>query len=89
MFPLVIVETEISPANSVESDAKQRLGEHLAVSGRRILFSLAVRLPVRLRDFSGQPLKDKILNASDFDMALYTGESTESFVRWLRNGWVQ
>ena len=26
----VIVETEILPANSVESDARQRLGEHLA-----------------------------------------------------------
>jgi hypothetical protein len=84
----VIVETEILPANSVESDAKQRLGEHLSPSGRRILSSLAIRLPVRLRDFSGQPLKDEILNASDFEMALYTGESPESFARWPQNGWV-
>ena len=30
----VIVETEILPANSVESDAKQRLGEHLTPSAR-------------------------------------------------------
>ena len=82
----VIVETEILPANSVESDAKQRLGEHLAPSGRRILSSLAIRLPVRLRDFSGQRLKDEILNVSDFDMALYKGESPESFMRWPRNG---
>jgi len=85
----VIVETEILPAHSVESDAKQRLGEHLAPSGRRILSSLAIRLPVRLRDFSGQSLKDEIINASDFDMALYTGESPESFVRWPLNGWVR
>ena len=84
----VIVETELLPANSVESDARQRLGEHLAPSGRRILSSLAVRLPVRLRDFSGQPLKDEILVASDFDVTLYTGESPESFVRWPKNGWV-
>jgi len=73
----VIVETEILPAVSVESDARQRLGDHLAPSGRRILSSLAIRLPVRLRDFSGQPLKNEILNTSDFEMALYTGESPE------------
>ena len=79
----VIVETEILPAISVESDAKQRLGEHLSPSGRRILSSLAVRLPVRLRDFSGQPLKDEIINSSDFEIALYTGESPEACTRWL------
>jgi hypothetical protein len=85
----VTVETEISPAQTVELDAKQRLGEHLAPSGRRILSSLAVRLPVRLRDLSGQPLKDEILTASDLDVALFTGESPASFARWPRNGWVQ
>ncbi len=84
----VIVETEILPAISVESDARQRLGDHLAPSGRRILSSLAIRLPARLRDFSGQPLKDEILSAADFEMALYTGESPESFERWPQSGWV-
>jgi len=84
----VIVETEILPAIYVESDARQRLGEHLSPSGRRILSSLAIRLPVRLRDFSGQSLKDKILNISDLEMALYTGENPESYVRWPQNGWV-
>lgn len=85
----VIVETEILPATSVESDAKRRLGDHLTPSGRRILSSVAVRLPPRLRDFSGQPLKNEILNASDFEMALYTGENPESCTRWPRNGWVR
>jgi len=84
----VVVETEIVPAISVESDARQRLGEHLSISGRRILSSLAVRLPLRLRDFSGQPLKNEIINASDFEMTLYTGESPESCTRWPRNGWI-
>ena len=84
----VIVETEILPSNSVESDAKQRLGERLS-SGRRILSSIGIRLPIRSRDFSGKPLKDEILNASDFDMALYTGESPESFTRWPQNGWMR
>jgi len=85
----VIVETEIPPAQAVESDAKQRLGERLVLSDSRILSSLAVRLPVRLRDLSGQPLREEIRTASDFDVALFTGENPESFVRWPRNGWVQ
>lgn len=85
----VIVETEILPAASVEADAKQRLGEHLSPSARMILSSVAIRLPARLRDFSGQPLRDEIISASDFDMALYTGESPDSFVRWPQSGWVR
>ena len=84
----VIVETEILPSVSVESDARQRLGDYLTISNLRILSSLAVRLPVRLRDFSGQALKDEILNASDFEIALYTGESPELCMRWPQNGWV-
>lgn len=85
----VIVETEILPAAFVESDARARLGEHLSPSARRILSSVAIRLPARLRDFSGQQLKDEVLNANDFDMALFTGETPESFVRWPQSGWVQ
>ncbi len=85
----VIVETELLPAVSVEADARQRLGEPLSDSGRRILSSLAVRLPVRLRGFSGQALKQEIANTSDFEMALYTGESPESFTRWPKAGWVR
>ncbi|MFC2070415.1 hypothetical protein ACFLTB_04505, partial [Chloroflexota bacterium] len=85
----VIVETEIIPAVSVESDARQRLGEHLSPSSKHILSSLAVRLPLRLRDFSGEALKNEILNTSDFEIALYTGESPESFIRWPQNGWVE
>jgi len=84
----VIVETEILPAISVESDARQRLGEHLASSGRRILSSLAVRLPLRLRDFAGQPLTNEITNVSDLEMALFTGENPEDCTRWPRSGWV-
>ena len=34
-------------------------------------------------------MKDEILNTSDFEMALYTGESPESYERWPRNGWLR
>ncbi len=85
----VIVETEVVPAVSVEQDARARLGEQISISGGRILSSLAVRLPLRLREFSGQPLMDEIINASDFEMALFTGETAESCARWPRSGWVR
>jgi len=85
----VIVETEIVPAILVESDARHRLGEIPTRSGRRILSSIAVRLPVRLRDFSGQSLRNEIINASDFEMALFTGENLELCTRWPRSGWLR
>jgi hypothetical protein len=85
----VIVETEIMPATSVGADATQRLGEQLIPSGRRVLFSLAVRLPARLRDYSGQSLKHEIATASDFEMAFYTGENPEAYTRWPQRGWVR
>jgi hypothetical protein len=85
----VIIETEILPAISVEADARQRLGERLTPSGLRILSSLAVRLPHRLRDFSGPLLKKEIINSPDFEMALYTGENPEVCTRWPRNGWIR
>jgi len=85
----VIIETEILPAISVEADARQRLGTCLTPSGRRILSSLAVRLPTRLRDYSGQLLKNEISKSSDFEIALYTGQNPEACTRWPRNGWVR
>lgn len=85
----VIVETEVIPATSVEADATQRLGEQLFHSGRLILSSLAVRMPLRLRDHSGHSLMHELSTASDFEMALYTGENPETYSRWPRNGWLR
>jgi hypothetical protein len=84
----VVVETEIIPGVTVESDARQRLGDHLSPSEKRILSALAIRLPERLRGFSGQQLKNEIQNTDDFEMALYTGENPDSFVRWPQSGWI-
>jgi len=85
----VIIETEILPATSVEADARQRLGSYLTPSGRRILSSLAVRLPLRLRNYSGQTLKNEIGKSADFEIALYTGENPATYVRWPQNGWIR
>jgi hypothetical protein len=85
----VVVETEIMPARSLEKDALQRLGEQLLPSGRRILSSLAVRLPARLRSHSSAALKLELSSASDFEMALYTGENSRGYQRWPTSGWLR
>jgi len=45
----VVIETEVLPAVTVEQEAVSRLGEQVRTTGRTILSSLAVRLPIRLR----------------------------------------
>jgi len=84
----VVVETEVLPARSLEKDALQRLGAQLLPSGRRILSSLAVRLPARLRSHSSAALKQELSSASDFEMALYTGENSRVYQRWPTAGWL-
>jgi len=85
----VIVETEIIPAMSVETDAIQRLGQQLSPSGKKILSAVAVRLPAKLRDFSGASLKKAISAVSDFEMVLYSGESQEKYLRFPTSGWLE
>ena len=75
----VVIETEVLPAVTVESDALQRLGAELQPSGRELLSSVALRMPPRLRDLSDTTLRDAISLAPDFEMALYTGESPTAF----------
>ncbi len=84
----VIIETEVLPAVTVEADAFLRLGEHLQPSGRRILSAVAIRMPLRLRDLSGSALRSSISDASDFEMALYTGENATTYSRWPQAGWL-
>jgi hypothetical protein len=85
----VVIETEVFPATTVESEARGRLGEKLIETGRPILSSIAVRLPYRLRKKSGEALKRDLLDSIDFEMAIFTGRSSENWSRWPQNGWVQ
>jgi hypothetical protein len=84
----VIIETEVLPATTVESDAMSRLGEQLRVTGRRILSSVAVRLPERLRRTQGARLQSELAKANDIEMALYTGRDQIECTRWPRQGWI-
>jgi len=60
----VIIETEVLPANSVEKDAKNRLGGKTQHSGKSIESTLAVVLPKRCRDGKNN-LNEIIESATD------------------------
>jgi hypothetical protein len=84
----VVIETEVLPANTVESEAISRLGELARINGQPILSSIAVRIPERLKKHSGASLQEELDAASDFDMALYTGGKPENHSRWPKSGWL-
>ena len=85
----VVIETEVLPASTVESEATSRLGKQMRVTGRAILSSIAVRLPQRLRTKQGSFLQSELENASDIEMALYTGSDPSSNTRWPHFGWIR
>jgi len=84
----VVIETEILPATTVESEAVSRLGERLRATGRQILSSVALRLPIRLRTMHGQQLEHELRSANDLEMALYTGSSPSEASRLPHSGWI-
>lgn len=84
----VVIEAEVMPAASVESDATARLGQRVKETGRQILSSLAVRLPDRLRTTHPTKLYDAIATATDFGIAVYVGRTASEFSRWPESGWI-
>jgi len=85
----VVIETEVLPATTVESDAHSRLGVQVRGTGRTVLSSVAVRFPVRLRTKQGALLRSELANAGDLEMALYTGSGPTSCARWPGSGWIK
>lgn len=84
----VVIETEVVPATTVESDAMSRLGELARTNGRPILSSIALRLPGRLKMHSGASLQKQLASATDLEMALYTGSRPGNCSRWPQSGWL-
>lgn len=84
----VVIETEILPAITVEQEALSRLGEQVRTTGRTILSSIAVRLPIRLREYQGNRLRNEIARATDLEIALFTGSTPSSYSRWPKAGWM-
>jgi hypothetical protein len=84
----VVIETEVFPATTVEDEALSRLGVQMRTTGRKILSSVAVRLPDRLRKKYGDALHKDLASAVDLEMALYTGSSASGAARWPTSGWM-
>jgi hypothetical protein len=85
----VVVETEVVPAISVEHDARSRLGQVLRENGKPILSSVAVKLPVGLRDHEGLMLADALKNsATKLEYVCFIGRSSTEAVRWPKSGWI-
>lgn len=84
----VAIETEVVPAQTVEPEARSRLGESLRKNGRLILSSIAVKLPKRFRSFSNGQLRSQLLTATDLEMAMFTGSSPDTAKRWPHNQWI-
>ena len=84
----VVIETEVLPAATVESDAISRLGRQMRDTGRPILSSIAVRLPQKLRTKQGSFLQSELEDATDIEMALYTGSDPSVHSRWPCSGWI-
>lgn len=83
----VVVENEVFPANTVESDALRRLGETLT-DGLTVSAVIAVRTPIRFRDESQAGLRDGLHAAEDLEYALFTGDSQNAFERFPSSGWL-
>src|SRR5438105_3309475 len=84
----VVIETEVFPAATVEAEALSRLGVQMRTTGRKILSSVAVRLPDRLRKKYDNALEKDLASAVDLEMALYTGSTPSDATRWPTSGWM-
>jgi hypothetical protein len=84
----VAIETEISPAQTVEPDARSRLGANIGHTGRTILSSIAVKLPRRLTNLDGAELQAQVAQTTDLEMALFTGASPNDALRWPHDQWI-
>ena len=87
----VIVETEVSPARTVEADARSRLGRFLEATDEVIENTVAVRMPETLRE-ARTSLRQAIARA-EFEYCLFSllGEELQptNVVRFPTAGWLE
>ncbi len=83
----VIVETEFTPASTVEQDAKGRLGMTFSEGGNRVEQVIAVRVPDELSVVSQHELGEKIQEAT-LAFCVFSGTREEP-ERWPAAGWIE
>ncbi len=84
----VAIETEFTPAVTVEEDAASRLGKRLASDGRRIENAVAIRVPAELRTVEQSGIADAVRQA-DFTYCVLSETKTQDIQRWPEHGWLQ
>ena len=82
----VAVETEYTPAYTVEQDARQRLGKTLRQTGDNIEQALAVRIPNALARVSQNDLEAELERAR-LEFCILSGDP-ENPDRWPEGGWL-
>ena len=84
----VVIETEFAPAQTVEADARSRIGCRLATTGQEIEQVVAARIPARLA--RGQTALDERIRHAVLEWCLLSGGSEpERIRRWPRSGWLR
>ena len=83
----VAVETEYTPAHTVEQDARERLGKTLQQTGDSIEQALAVRIPDALASARQNDLEEEIEKAR-FEFCIFSGDS-DNPERWPETGWLE
>ena len=68
----VVIEAEIEPARTVESDAKARLGAPLAGSPMPVETVVALKYPARFKSVAEALIETELTSASDLQWALLT-----------------
>ena len=82
----VAVETEYAPAQTVEQDARERLGKTLKQTGDCIEQALAVRVPKDLATTNQSALEAAVEKAR-LEFCIFSGDP-ENPERWPKTGWL-
>ena len=90
----VVIENEYLPANIVEAEARDRLGESLDASvvqaSGRVNAVVALRSPTDLRECAGLDDVDAMLRLGvTLEYALFTGQSEIDFTRFPKSGFTK
>ena len=90
----VVIENEYLPANTVEVEARERLGESLDASvvqvPGRVNAAVALRSPTDLRECAGLDDVDTMLRQGvTLEYALFTGSSDIDYTRFPKSGYIK
>ena len=85
----VIIEHEISPARTVEQEARDRIGLRLRDSGRKVQVVIALRSPSSLTyGNAGAALRRRWLDCEELNYAMYRRLRGADVERWPADGWL-